>query len=75
MKLADQLLVAMGEDLSLIKELGKIRSEIKNPNISTSDLLHFYDTLRSLMDKQPKHKRRIDSLKREVSNLIKKAGK
>lgn len=73
MKLADQLLVAMGEDLSLIKELGKIRVEIKKKDISTSSLLHFYDTLRNLLKEYPKDQNRINKLKGEVEILLKKS--
>ena len=70
MKLADQILVAMGEDLPLIKELGKIRAEVKKSSITRANLLNFYDTARNLMDKYPKNKKRIRKLRDEIAMKI-----
>jgi hypothetical protein len=72
MKLADQLLVVMGEDLSLIKELSKIRVEIKRKGVTRANLLNFYDTTRNLMDNHPQTKSRIKKLKDEIAQLLQK---
>ncbi|MBN21262.1 MAG: hypothetical protein CL678_08230 [Bdellovibrionaceae bacterium] len=72
MKLVDQLLVAMGKDLSLIKELAKIPAEIKVKNVTKANLLSFYDTTRNLLDKKPKNKSQIKKLKDEIEVLLKK---
>ena len=70
MKLAEQFLVAMGEDLTPIKEITKIRSEIHKESISKVNLLHFYDTTSNLIDKYPKNKYIITKLKNEIALLI-----
>jgi hypothetical protein len=72
MKLAEQVLVSMGEDLSLTKELGKIRAEIKKKGISKTDLLNFYDTTRNLLGKHPKSKSKIKKLQNEIKALLHK---
>ena len=70
MKLADQILVAMGEDFSLMKQISFIRKEVKKRDISKSDLLHHYDSVTNLVTSYPKSKKMILKLKKEIENKL-----
>jgi len=50
-----------------------IREKINDKDISLSELLHFYDTTRNLMDRYPKKVKPIKKLQNEIKIKIQRA--
>lgn len=70
LKLTEDILISMGERLSLDKILKSIKSDLTDRKVGKTDLLHHHDTLLNTLSRWPKNTRRIKILIREIEQKI-----
>lgn len=72
MKLAEKILLALDEGLSLSKRLNLIKKEVNNKNVLTGDLLHHLNALEWMADNKPINLNQVKHLIKQVESKLRR---